>query len=91
MKEATPPNEEALKAKEEKLRARLERIKSLEEDILAREKKMKEKEKKQILLRLSPSLWEEIAEWANDDFRSINGQIEFLLTSCVEKRKKGNR
>jgi len=48
----------------------------------------KEKAKKQILLRLSPSLWNELAEWASDDFRSINGQIEYLLSECVKKRKK---
>ena len=40
-------------------------------------------ERKQILLRLSPSLWEELARWAEDDFRSINGQIEYLLTESV--------
>lgn len=39
-----------------------------------------DKAKKQILLRISPSLWQELAQWAEDDFRSINGQIEFLLT-----------
>ncbi len=50
--------------------------------------KEKDKEKKQVLLRLSPSLWKELASWAEDDFRSINGQIEFLLTECVKKRKK---
>lgn len=50
---------------------------------------MTDKEKKQILLRISPSLWKELAAWAEDDFRSINGQIEFLLTECVRKRKKG--
>jgi hypothetical protein len=48
----------------------------------------KEKEKKQILLRLSSSLWEELAAWAEDDFRSINGQIEYLLNECVKRRKK---
>lgn len=48
----------------------------------------KDKEKKQILLRLSPSLWRELAAWAEDDFRSINGQIEYLLTECVKKRKR---
>lgn len=48
----------------------------------------KEKAKKQILLRISPTLWKELAQWAEDDFRSINGQIEFLLTECVRKRKK---
>ncbi|MBI9093426.1 MAG: Arc family DNA-binding protein [Sphaerochaeta sp.] len=48
----------------------------------------KEKDKKQVLLRLSSSLWKELAAWADDDFRSINGQIEFLLTESVKKRKK---
>lgn len=47
----------------------------------------KEKEKKQILLRVSPTLWKELAEWAEDDFRSINGQIEYLLHECVKQRK----
>lgn len=49
------------------------------------------KGKKQILLRISPSLWKELAGWAEEDFRSINGQIEFLLTECVRKRKKRAR
>ena len=48
----------------------------------------KEKDKKQLLLRLSPSLWKELAAWAENDFRSINGQIEYLLTECVRQRKK---
>jgi hypothetical protein len=51
----------------------------------------KDKEKKQVLLRLSPSLWEELADWAEDDFRSINGQIEFLLNECVKHRKRSNK
>lgn len=50
--------------------------------------KKTEKEKKQLLLRLSPSLHKELAAWAEDDFRSINGQIEYLLTECVRSRKK---
>ncbi|MDD2484399.1 MAG: Arc family DNA-binding protein [Eubacteriales bacterium] len=50
----------------------------------------KEKEKKQILLRLSPSLWKELAAWSEDDFRSINGQIEYLLTEAVRARKRGS-
>lgn len=48
----------------------------------------KEKGKKQILLRISPQLWEDLSAWAEDDFRSINGQIEYLLTECVKKRKR---
>ena len=45
-------------------------------------------ERKQILLCLSPSLWEELARWAEDDFRSINGQIEYLLTESVRQRRR---
>jgi hypothetical protein len=44
--------------------------------------------KKQIILRISPKLWNELAAWAEDDFRSINGQIEYLLTECVRERRK---
>ena len=47
--------------------------------------------KKQISLRLSPKLYNAIAAWAEDDFRSVNGQIEYLLTECVrQRRKNGN-
>ena len=48
---------------------------------------MDEKEKKQVPLRLSASLWKELVAWAEDDFRSLNGQIEFLLSECVRQRK----
>ena len=51
----------------------------------------KEKAKKQIPLRLSATLYHEIAQWAEDDFRSVNGQIEYLLTECVRQRKKGKK
>lgn len=49
--------------------------------------KSKEKDIKQILLRLSPTLWKELAAWAENDFRSINSQIEYLLSECVKTRK----
>lgn len=76
--------------REEQLKARLERLDELEKEIKKKEKalKDKEKQKKQMLLRLSPSLWNEIVAWAEEDFRSINGQVEFLLTECVRQRKK---
>ncbi|MDO5422627.1 MAG: Arc family DNA-binding protein [Eubacteriales bacterium] len=51
------------------------------------EKKDKEKQKKQVPLRLSATLYNELAQWAEDDFRSVNGQIEYLLTECVKHRK----
>ena len=44
--------------------------------------------KKQIPLRLSEKLYADIAAWAEDDFRSVNGQIEYLLSECVRQRKK---
>ena len=48
---------------------------------------MNEKGKKQIPLRISDKLYAELSAWAQDDFRSLNGQIELLLTECVNKRK----
>ena len=48
-------------------------------------------EKKQVPLRLNEKLYNAIAEWAEDDFRSINGQIEYLLTECVRQHKKNGR
>ena len=47
--------------------------------------------KKQVPLRLSASLWKELTAWAEDDFRSLNGQIEYLLSECVKRRKKGKK
>ena len=49
---------------------------------------MADNQKKQIPLRLSEKLYNAIASWAEDDFRSVNGQIEYLLTECVKQRKK---
>ena len=44
--------------------------------------------KKQIPLRVSSSLYNELQSWAEDEFRSLNGQIEYLLTEAVKKRRK---
>ena len=44
-------------------------------------------DKKQVPLRISQKLYNEIAAWGEDDFRSVNGQIEYLLTECVKHRK----
>ena len=48
----------------------------------------KAKGKKQVPLRLSASLYDELARWTEQDSRSINGQSEYLLTECGKKRKK---
>lgn len=52
---------------------------------------MGEAGKKQVPLRLSSKLYDEIAAWAEEDFRSVNGQIEYLLTACVRQHKKNGR
>ncbi len=82
-------NEQELLAKEEQLKARLDRLAEMEAAVKAQERAAKEREKakKQVLLRLSPTLWNEIAAWAEDDFRSINAQIEYLLTEAVRQRR----
>ncbi len=49
---------------------------------------MNDGKKKQIPLRISAELFDELARWAESDFRSVNGQIEFLLTECVKSHKK---
>ena len=84
-------NEEQLQKKEEQLAARLVRLAEMEAQVLKKEKLLKEKEKakKQVLLRLAPSLWDDIAAWAEEDFRSINSQIEYLLTEAVRQHRKG--
>ena len=76
--------------KEKELQRRLEQIESREKELLQREGVLKEKERarKQVLLRLAPTLWSDIAAWAEDDFRSINGQIEYLLAEAVKHRQK---
>lgn len=81
--------EEQIAAKEQELNERLQKLAQMEAEIKEKEKKQKEKEKakKQILLRLSPSLWKDLAAWADEDYRSINSQIEYLLAECVRKRK----
>ncbi len=79
-----------LEEKEALLRERLERVEALEAEVKRRERELKTKEnaKKQVLLRLAPGLWNEVAALAEADFRSINGEIEFLLTESVRRRKQ---
>ena len=47
--------------------------------------------KKQVPLRLSAKLYEQLAAWAEADFRSVNGQIEYLLSECVRQRSRSGR
>jgi hypothetical protein len=45
-------------------------------------------EKRSFALRLNAEMLKELEEWANDEFRSINGQIEYLLHQALSERKK---
>lgn len=45
-------------------------------------------ERKSFLLRMDPALWAELEAWAQDELRSVNGQIEYLLKQAVLKRKR---
>lgn len=74
-------------AREKRLLDRKARLDALEEEIREREKELKAKDarRKQIILRLPESLWRDIARWSEEDFRSINGQIEYLLTRSVRE------
>lgn len=44
--------------------------------------------RKTFLLRISPALYQELEAWAQQEFRSVNGQIEYLLREAVVKRKR---
>ena len=47
--------------------------------------------KKSILLRINPELWQDLNTWAQDELRSLNGQIEYVLRDAVRKRKRQNK
>lgn len=47
--------------------------------------------KKSFLLRMDPELWRELERWAQEELRSVNGQIEYLLRQAVAKRKHGGK
>ena len=44
--------------------------------------------RKKFLLRIQPELWDELNRWAEDDLRSVNGQIEYILRESVERRRR---
>jgi hypothetical protein len=48
-------------------------------------------EKKGFLLRLNPEMLVELERWAQDEFRSVNGQIEYLLNDALKKRRRAQK
>jgi len=47
--------------------------------------------RKSYLLRIDEDLWNELSEWAGQEFRSVNGQIELVLRRAVDERRKKRR
>ena len=84
-------DEDLLREREARLLARKEKLEVMEAELRAAEKELKARDarRKQIILRLPESLWRDIARWADDDFRSINSQIEYILTKSVREHKSG--
>ncbi|PAW94473.1 Arc family DNA binding domain-containing protein [Mucilaginibacter sp. MD40] len=48
-------------------------------------------EKKAFVLRINPDMLKEVELWAADEFRSTNGQIEFLLQEALKARKRSGK
>ena len=38
---------------------------------------------------MDPALWSDLEAWAQEELRSVNGQVEYLLREAVKRRKKG--
>lgn len=47
--------------------------------------------RKQFPLRISPELYDALEQWAGDEFRSVNAQIEALLADAVRRAGRGRR
>jgi len=43
--------------------------------------------RKAFLLRLPPDLWSELRGWSNQELRSLNAHIEYLLRDALRRRK----
>ncbi len=45
-------------------------------------------EKKNFVLRLDPKMYQALEKWAVDEFRSVNGQVEYLLQEALKKARR---
>jgi hypothetical protein len=48
-------------------------------------------EKKAFALRLNSEMMKELERWAADEFRSVNGQIEYILSEAIKVRRKKSK
>ncbi|HAM73402.1 MAG TPA: hypothetical protein DCM86_17350 [Verrucomicrobiales bacterium] len=46
-------------------------------------------DRKSFLLRIDPRVWREVESWAQEELRSVNGQVEYLLRQAIQKRRGG--
>jgi hypothetical protein len=46
--------------------------------------------RKSFLLRMDPQLWLDLEAWAQEELRSVNGQIEYVLRQAVNQRRKSS-
>jgi hypothetical protein len=44
--------------------------------------------KKSFVLRIDPVMMKAVEKWAADDFRSINGQLEWIIFNALKKSKR---
>lgn len=44
--------------------------------------------KKTFVLRINPEMMEAVEKWAADDFRSINGQLEWIIYNALKNAKR---
>ncbi|HNQ89785.1 MAG TPA: hypothetical protein PKM73_14295 [Verrucomicrobiota bacterium] len=45
--------------------------------------------RKTFLLRINAELWRELEAWAQDELRSVNGQVEYVLRQALQRRRAG--
>ncbi len=48
-------------------------------------------DKKAFALRVSQEMMKELERWAAEEFRSVNGQIEYILNEAIKNKKKRNK
>jgi len=44
--------------------------------------------KKSFVLRINPETFKSIEKWADDEFRSVNGQLEWMINKCLKDAKR---
>jgi hypothetical protein len=59
----------------------------MSEPSTARNSEASSEGRKSFLLRINAGLWKDLEAWSQDEVRSVNGQIEYILRAAVQRRK----